>query len=41
MLWGLGHRFIHDSFENSIGISYFPDSNLNYISNAFVQDKIT
>ncbi len=41
MLWGLGHRFIKDSFENSIGISYFPDSNLNYISNAFVQDKIT
>ena len=40
MLWGLGHRFIHDSFENSIGISYFPDSNLNYISNLFVQDKI-
>jgi iron complex outermembrane receptor protein len=41
MLWGLGHRFIHDSFENSIGISYFPDSNLNYISNAFIQDKIS
>jgi iron complex outermembrane receptor protein len=40
MLWGLGHRFMDDSFENSIGISYFPDSNLNYISNAFVQDKI-
>jgi len=40
ILWGLGHRFIHDSFENSIGISYFPDSNLNYISNAFIQDKI-
>jgi len=40
VLWGLGHRFIHDSFENSIGISYFPDSNLNYISNAFIQDKI-
>ena len=40
MLWGLGHRFIKDSFENSIGISYFPDSNLNYISNAFIQDKI-
>jgi iron complex outermembrane receptor protein len=40
MLWGLGHRFMRDSFENSIGISYFPDSNLNYISNAFVQDKI-
>ena len=40
ILWGLGHRFIYDSFENSIGISYFPDSNLNYISNAFVQDKI-
>ena len=39
-LWGLGHRFINDSFENSIGISYFPDSNLNYISNAFIQDKI-
>jgi iron complex outermembrane receptor protein len=41
ILWGLGHRYIHDSFQNSIGISYFPDSNLNYISNAFVQDKIT
>ena len=41
ILWGLGHRFIYDSFENSIGISYFPDSNLNYISNAFIQDKIT
>ena len=41
ILWGLGHRFIHDSFENSIGISYFPDSNLNYISNIFVQDKIS
>jgi iron complex outermembrane receptor protein len=40
ILWGLGHRFIHDSFENSIGISYFPSSNLNYISNAFIQDKI-
>jgi len=40
ILWGLGHRFIQDSFENSIGISYFPDSNLNYISNAFIQDKI-
>ncbi len=40
MLWGLGHRFIHDSFENSIGISYFPDRSLNYISNLFVQDKI-
>jgi len=40
ILWGLGHRYIHDSFENSIGISYFPDSNLNYISNAFIQDKI-
>ena len=40
ILWGLGHRFMHDSFINSIGISYFPDSNLNYISNAFVQDKI-
>jgi iron complex outermembrane receptor protein len=40
ILWGLGHRFIKDSFENSIGISYFPDSNLNYISNAFIQDKI-
>jgi len=41
ILWGLGHRFIHDSFENSIGISCFPDSNLNYISNAFIQDKIS
>ena len=41
ILWGLGHRFIRDQFENSIGISYFPDSNLNYISNAFIQDKIT
>ena len=41
ILWGLGHRFIHDSFENSIGISYFPDSNLNYISNIFIQDKIS
>ena len=41
ILWGLGHRFMHDSFENSIGISYFPDSSLNYISNAFIQDKIT
>jgi iron complex outermembrane receptor protein len=40
ILWGLGHRLIKDSFENSIGISYFPDSNLNYISNAFIQDKI-
>ena len=40
ILWGLGHRFIQDSFENSIGISYFPDRNLNYISNLFVQDKI-
>lgn len=40
ILWGLGHRFIKDSFENSIGIGYFPDSNLNYISNAFIQDKI-
>jgi len=40
MLWGLGHRFIRDEFENSIGISYFPDSNLNYISNAFIQDKV-
>jgi iron complex outermembrane receptor protein len=40
ILWGLGHRFIDDSFENSIGISYFPSSNLNYISNAFIQDKI-
>jgi iron complex outermembrane receptor protein len=40
ILWGLGHRYIHDSFENSIGISYFPSSNLNYISNAFIQDKI-
>jgi len=39
-LWGLGHRYIQDSFENGIGISYFPDRNLNYISNAFVQDKI-
>ena len=41
LLWGLGQRFIHDSFENSIGISYFPDSSLNYISSAFIQDKIT
>lgn len=41
ILWGLGHRFMHDSFANSIGISYIPDNNLNYISNAFVQDKIT
>ena len=41
LLWGLGQRFIHDSFENSIGISYFPDSNLNYISSAFIQDKVT
>jgi iron complex outermembrane recepter protein len=41
ILWGLGHRFMQDSFENSIGISYFPDSNLNYISNAFIQDKIS
>jgi len=41
ILWGVGHRFIQDSFENSIGISYFPDSNLNYISNAFIQDKIS
>ncbi len=40
ILWGLGHRFIHDDFENSIGISYFPSNNLNYISNLFVQDKI-
>ena len=40
MLWGLGHRYIHDSFRNSIGISYFPNSNLNYISSAFIQDKI-
>ena len=40
VLWGLGHRFIQDSFENSIGISYFPDRNLNYISSLFVQDKI-
>jgi len=40
ILWGLGHRFIHDSFVNSIGISYIPDNNLNYISNAFIQDKI-
>jgi iron complex outermembrane recepter protein len=40
ILWGLGHRYIHDSFQNSIGISYFPSSNLNYISNAFLQDKI-
>ena len=41
ILWGLGHRYIHDSFENSIGISYFPDSSLNFISNAFIQDKIS
>jgi iron complex outermembrane receptor protein len=41
ILWGLGHRFIHDSFENSIGISFFPDSNLNYVSNVFIQDKIS
>jgi len=40
ILWGLGHRYIQDSFENSIGISYFPDRNLNYVSNAFVRDKI-
>jgi iron complex outermembrane receptor protein len=40
ILWGLGHRYIHDSFRNSVGISYFPSSNLNYISNAFIQDKI-
>ncbi len=40
ILWGLGHRFMQDSFQNSIGISYFPDRNLNYISNLFVQDKI-
>ncbi len=40
ILWGLGHRYIRDKFVNSIGVSYIPDSNLNYISNAFVQDKI-
>ncbi len=40
ILWGLGHRYIQDAFENSIGISYFPDSKLNFISNAFIQDKI-
>jgi iron complex outermembrane receptor protein len=41
ILWGLGHRFIKDSFENSIGISYFPSNHLNFISNAFIQDKIS
>ena len=41
ILWGVGHRVIHDSFENSIGISFLPDSNLNYISNIFIQDKIS
>ncbi len=41
IVWGLGQRFMQDEFDNSIGISFNPDRQLNSISNAFVQDTLT
>ena len=40
ILWGLGHRFFQDSFENNVSFGFSPDRQLNYISNVFIQDRI-
>ncbi len=38
--WGLNHRYIVDSFENSGNIIFTPDDRLNYNTAFFVQDAI-
>ncbi len=40
IIWGGGQRFIVDSFEDSVAIRLSPNSRLNHITSAFVQDDI-
>ncbi len=39
--WGLGQRYIVDSFDNSANVKFNPRQRLNYNTNFFFQDEIT
>jgi len=40
LIWGLGYRYIHDSFQNTSQLSFTPASDTRDLFSGFIQDEI-